>query len=71
MEPQPMPIHLQHNFFARDEIPLHNPKNSRDYEETNNYCSVPAHIIDVPSHVILSHVNCWQDTHGAEDTSLT
>ncbi len=27
-----MPIHLQYNFLARDQIPLHNIKNSREME---------------------------------------
>jgi hypothetical protein len=32
IEPQLVPVHLQHNIFARDNIPLHNEKNSKGSE---------------------------------------
>lgn len=32
IEPQLVPVHLQHNIFARDLIPLHNEKNSKGSE---------------------------------------
>ena len=63
-EPQLVPVHLQHNMFARDIIPLHNEKNSKGSESM-----MPPEVLvnglfqkrlPVPSHTVLNHINCWQ-----------
>lgn len=48
-----MPIHLQYNYFSREEIPLHNFKNSRDMG-LELVQSITGKKLDVPSHVVLN-----------------
>jgi hypothetical protein len=55
-EAQLMPVHLQYNFLNRDQMPLHNQKNSRDMDA--NLCeSIHQQALTVPSHVVLNHAN--------------
>lgn len=51
-----MPVHLQHNFLARDAIPLHNVKNSRDVEP-NLVQGLTNEPTQTPSHVVLNQAN--------------
>ena len=55
-----MPIHFQYNFLNRDDIPLHNEKYSKPAlnKKANNFFD---NSLDLPSHVILNHVNTWRD----------
>ena len=74
LDPVPMPIHLQYNFFARSVIPLHNPENSKEMEEGLQY-HVANQKLDTPSHVVLNHANCWQEAqsncYGLSQVALT
>ena len=63
MDPQLMPVHFQYNLCARDQIPLHNEKNSKGNENM-----MPPDVLvdglfqkhlDAPSHTVLNHANCW------------
>jgi hypothetical protein len=51
-----MPVHLQYNFLARDAIPLHNVKNSRDVEP-NLIQGLTNEPLQIPSHVVLNQAN--------------
>lgn len=71
-EAQTMPVHLQYNFLARDQIPLHNQKNSRDMEP-NLVQSVTSQPLQVPSHVVLNHANfeCGHSQDGLSSVAIT
>ena len=63
IEPQLVPVHIQYNMFSRYHIPLHNEKNSEGSESM-----MPPDVLvhglfqknlNVPSHTVLNHINCW------------
>lgn len=71
-EPQCMPVHLQYNFLARDQIPLHNLKNSRDME-SNIVTSVTQDHLQIPSHVVLNQANyhCSNNASAHSESGLS
>lgn len=60
-----MPIHFQHNFLNREDIPLHNEKFSKPSilidSSQRKQTTFFDNTLDVPSHVILNHVNTWRE----------
>jgi len=70
-EPALIPVHLQYNMFARDDLPLKNP-NPDDRLIKCSEDALPPEVLtkgifrkslDAPSHVILNHANCWTESH--------
>jgi hypothetical protein len=63
-----MPIHLQYSYFDRDEIPLHNMKNSRDMGP-NLVSSITSKKLEVPSHVVLNQAICQNNINESKGIS--
>ena len=70
-DPALMPVHLQYNMFARDDLPMKNP-NPDDRKKKNQVDTMPPEVLtkgifkkvlEAPSHVILNHANCWTETN--------
>ena len=70
-EPAYMPVHLQYNMFARDDLPLKSPnKDDRSNKCTEDTLAPEVltkgifnKVLDAPSHVILCHANCWTESN--------
>ena len=70
-EPALIPVHLQYNMFARDDLPLKNPNpEDRSTQYGGGETMAPdvltkgifKKVLEAPSHVILNHANCWTET---------
>lgn len=66
IEPQLIPVHLQYNQFARDEIAFKNP-NPEERQRFQDDTMAPEVLtkglfrksLEAPSHVVLNHANSW------------
>ena len=82
VEPALIPVHLQYNIFARDDLPLKNPNPDDRFAMGNADTIAPdvltkglfSRVLEAPSHVILNHANCWTErnpTLAPTDTGAT
>lgn len=71
LEPALIPVHLQYNQFARNDLPLKNPdRESAAKAEAAEDTLVPQILtkgifrraLEAPSHVVLNHANCWTES---------
>lgn len=60
-----MPIHFQYNFLNREDMPLHNERYSKPSimleSQQRNATTFFDNTLDIPSHVVLNHVNTWKE----------
>ena len=71
LEPALIPVHLQYNMFARDDLPLKNPHPDDRQIAQSSEDTIPPEVLtkgifrkqlEAPSHVILNHANCWTES---------
>lgn len=70
-EPALIPVHLQYNIFARDDLPLKSPNPDERLQAVSEDTLAPeiltkgifGKVLSAPSHVILNHANCWSETN--------